>query len=218
MEIEFVEAHFKGKIELPEKFIKALPQKIGLFTTVQYINQIQNIKMQIEGKGKTVTLFKTRHSEHSGQLLGCSIQEFSGVDAFVYIGDGLFHPRALVIKNNLPVHIYNPLSEKTSLIDKKDVEKILKKQKGAYMKFLSAKNIGVLVSTKPGQNRYKDSKKLEKKYPDKEFFYLVFDTIEFSGLENFVFIDCFVNTACPRIGLDDTINLEKPVVNVDEIL
>ncbi|MBU0756909.1 MAG: 2-(3-amino-3-carboxypropyl)histidine synthase subunit [Nanoarchaeota archaeon] len=218
METMFVEARYEKKIILPFSFIKRLPEKIGLFTTVQFMDSLRSIKEQLEQNRISVTLFKTKHTRYPGQILGCNISGFPGVDAYVYIGDGMFHPKALVIENNLPVYSFNPLTKKQKIFTAKDVEKILKKEKGAYIKFLSSGNIGVLVTLKYGQNQYKRAKKLENKYPDKVFYYLVSDTIDFAGLANFNFIESFVNTACPRIGLDDSSVLEKPILNIDKLL
>jgi len=75
------------------------------------------------------------------------------------------------------------------------------------MKYLHAKTVGILVSTKPGQSGNKinipDVKMksvlelINRK--DKECYIFAFDTLDPSDLENFPFIECWVNTACPRI-------------------
>jgi len=83
---------------------------------------------------------------------------------------------------------------------------------------LNSKEVGVLVSTKPGQNQIKKAYELERKYPDKNFYFLLFDTIDFTELENFPFIECFVNTACPRIAYDEAEKIGKAVANVDDLL
>jgi len=94
----------------------------------------------------------------------------------------------------------------------------LKRQKAAYSKFLMSKKIGVLITTKPGQSYYKYSKQLKKKYTGKEFYFIAFDTINFESLEDFPFIECWVNTACPRIGWDDTKRASKPIVDLGNLL
>ena len=92
-----------------------------------------------------------------------------------------------------------------------------KKVKGAKLKFLTSKNIGVLISIKPGQNQMKKALKLKQKYKNKEFYFLIADTISFTQLENFPFIDCFINTACPRISFDDSQKIGKPIINIEDI-
>ena len=63
----------------------------------------------------------------------------------------------------------------------------------------------------------KKAQELEKTYPDKKFYLLLFVTLDFSQLENFNFIECFVNTACPRIAIDDASGWKKPIVNPNEL-
>jgi 2-(3-amino-3-carboxypropyl)histidine synthase len=218
MKTFFVEARYQGKIELPAEIIGLLPKKIALFTTVQFLDSIASIKKQLEAKGKKVLLLKTEHTKYPGQLLGCSIKKFNeGFNAFLYIGDGMFHPQALMLKNKKPVFIFNPFSKKHSKLDEKDVEMMKSKNEGAKLKFMNSKEIGVLISTKPGQNNIKKAYELEKRFPEKNFYFLLFDTIDFGELENFPFIECFVNTACPRISYDEAEKIRKAVININDL-
>ena len=74
------------------------------------------------------------------------------------------------------------------------------------------KNIGILITVKPGQQHFNPGLKLEDKYKDKRFYYFVDNDLNFSSLENFSFIEFWINTACPRIGFDDAVNLEKEFI------
>ncbi|MBW2990801.1 2-(3-amino-3-carboxypropyl)histidine synthase subunit [Candidatus Woesearchaeota archaeon] len=221
MKTIFIEARWKGKLEVPDKLIDELPDKIALFGSVQFLDCLEQAKKKIESRGKKVLLLKTEHTKYPGQLLGCNIKEFKkekqDFDAFLYIGDGCFHPKALVLKNHKPAFALNPLSKKYFKLEEKDVIDMKKKVKGALMKFMESKEIGVLISTKPGQIDMKKAYELEKKFPDKNFYFLIFDTIDFNELENFPFVECFVNTACPRISYDEAEKISKAVVDVDEL-
>ena len=59
-------------------------------------------------------------------------------------------------------------------------------------------------------NCIKETKsKLEKKYPDKKFYTFVAETIDYAQLDNFNFIEAWINTACPRIEEDiKVLNIE----------
>jgi len=218
MKTFFIEARYKGKVEVPDELVSLLPDKIALFTTVQFLDSVRSAKKKIEEKKKKVLLLRTEHTKHAGQLLGCNIKEFKeDFDAFLYIGDGLFHPKALMLKNNKPVFVLNPFSKEYFKLEEKDVKDMKKKQRGALLSFMSSKEIGVLISTKPGQHNLKKAYDLEKRFPEKNFYYLVFNTLNYSELENFPFIECFVNTACPRISYDEADKFRKPVINIDEI-
>ncbi|MEK6916454.1 MAG: diphthamide synthesis protein [Nanoarchaeota archaeon] len=218
MKLFFIETKYEGTIKLPKHVIEKLPKTIGLFFTIQFIDSLESVKKDIEKTGRTVKLMKGKHTKQLGQIYGCNLEKFEGVDAFLYIGDGLFHPKALVLGNNQPVHIWDPVNKKYSLVTKKLMEQEIKRQRAAYSSFLMKDNIGVLVSTKSGQSYFNQALKLKEKYADKEFYYIAFDTIEFDKLEDFPFIDVWVNTACPRIGWDDTKRTTKPMVDLGSVL
>jgi len=211
-----VETKYQGQIKLPSELVKKLPKKIVLATTAQYLNFLTDIKEQLHGK-ETI-LYNSKHGKHPGQILGCDDYKFGGaVEAFLYIGDGLFHPQALMLANEKPVFRYNPLAETWQELSKKDVERIKIKKRVALSRFYTAKKIGIIVTVKPGQRhvQIKDVAELKEKYPDKEFFEFVSDNIDLNDLENFNFIEMWVNTACPRLVED---NSEKGMINVRDVL
>ncbi len=225
MNIEHINASVKFKVELPVKKIKELMKKnnlkkIAVTTTTQYIPQLNNIIEQLKKENIEIVLFKGRHTTSPGQILGCDVPIIKNeeADSFLYIGDGYFHPNEILLHNEKKVIKYNPITKDLEIINPEEVERIKKKKKAYYLKFLEAKKIGVIVSLKPGQNFFKAALRLEEKYPEKKFYYLIFNTIEFNQLENFTFIECFVNTACPRIGVDDINEFPKPVVNLEDVL
>ena len=80
------------------------------------------------------------------------------------------------------------------------------RKKGKLLRFYSAKSYGILVSTKQGQYKLKKALELQKKL--KNSFIFIFNTLNLNELENFPDIDCWINTACPRIEGKSIINLE----------
>ena len=152
------------------------------------------------------TLFNSNHNSKSITK--------TNTDAFLYIGDGLFHPIALKINNKKPVFAFNPFIKKLKEITEDETKKMQQQQKAGLTKFHVSKEIGLLITTKSGQYNLNAAKQLEKKYPDKKYYYFIFDTLDFTQLENFPFIDCYVNTACPRISYDDWQKSEKKIVDV----
>ena len=105
MKTIFLEARHKKTFTLPTSIISKLKKykSLAVFTTVQFLDSIPKIKAQLEKAKIKVQLIKTKHCQYKAQLLGCSILESkikASVGAFLYIGDGLFHPIALKINNN----------------------------------------------------------------------------------------------------------------------
>lgn len=218
MKLAFIEVKYKREITIPKDFIAKLPKKVILFTNIQYLPQYDHLKAQLEKTGIDVTSVRPKHAWNEGQILGCSVEDWSDkeIDGFVYIGDGFFHPKAILFENKQPVYMYDPQSLKQYTLSQNDIEAILKRRKGALVTFHSVTNVGVLITTKYGQNRLKEVFKLPKKYPDKKFFYLMADVIDFAGLEDFPFIEVYVNTACPRV-MDDHKKIPRPVLNLQDI-
>ncbi len=222
MKVVFIEGKYRKIISLPEDLIEKLPKRVALFNSVQFMNSQENIIKQLEESGRKAVLPITPHSKYRGQLLGCGIKKlgkFDGeFDAFLYVGDGVFHPQALVVENDKPVFCYDPFGDGYwNMLDRKTVDEKLRRKKGALSKFFASENIGVLVSTKPGQNYLNYALKLKDRYPGKKFYFILNNSVDFSQLEYFPFVECWVNTACPRIGIDDVYKFEKPVVNLDDV-
>ena len=219
MKIMMVEGRYKGKINLSNLDASALPKNIGLATTVQFLDYVAEVKQYLESNGKNIFVDKIRQ-KYKGQLLGCdtgSAEKIKdSVDAFVYIGTGVFHPLGIALNVDRNVFCYDPISAVLSKIDRTQVEKYNKKRKSAYMKFLEAAEIGILVSLKPGQNNFRKAVELKKQLKGKNCYIFAFDTLDFSQIENFPFIQCWVNTACNRI-LDDYDKFPKPLVDLSDI-
>jgi len=208
MKLLHLNAMYKGDIELSEEQIKQLPKNIGLVASVQYLNGLQSIKKQLQG------------AVLGGQVLGCRVEEAEriaeNVDAFLYVGTGKFHPIAVHLGTKKEVYCYNPMDKTLILLHKKDVQNFEKQRKVSLSKYLMADIVGILVSAKNGQFYYDKAEELIKiekeKNPDKELHIFACNTIDLDQFQNFPFIQCWVNTACPRI-VDEKPNL----VNVDAI-
>ena len=214
-----VEGRYKGSINLSNLDTKILPKRIGLATTVQFLDYVDEIKSLLEAKGIEIYVDKKRQ-KYEGQLLGCDSgaaeKVNDKVDAFLYVGTGVFHPLAIALNIEKEVYCYDPLNAIMSKIDRQQVEKYNRKRKAAYVKFLHSKEIGMLVSLKPGQNNFKKAMELKNQFRDKNFYIFVFDTLDFSQIENFPFVECWVNTACNRI-LDDYEKFPKPLADLSDI-
>ncbi|MCK4670510.1 MAG: diphthamide synthesis protein [Nanoarchaeota archaeon] len=204
MEVMFVPA--KAEFDLDDlKLDRIKHKKLGLITTVQFVDELPKIKNHLTEKGFEAVI--------GGEILGCRIDKAKEikdkVDAFLFIGSGHFHPIAM---QGLGKPIYLPSGE---------IMKDKKKSKAMWIKFLSAKQIGIMISLKPGQ-RIKQAEKikqgLEKKYPDKKFYLFLFDTLDIKQMTNFPFIEAWVNTACPRISDDvKVLNYEDLVLFADHL-
>jgi 2-(3-amino-3-carboxypropyl)histidine synthase len=225
----FLDAPYSGDVELCQETIKKLNgKKVALFASVQFVSKLDTVKKQLEEAGIRYITSQADRTHVVTQLLGCdnyhnSLHLEEDFDSFLYIGDGRFHPLALVLGQKELVEkkevvCNDPIGKKMYILSSEDIERLVKKYKGALMKYLSSDTVGVIVTVKPGQEQLKAGLMLEEKYPDKAFYYFIDDNISFGQLENFPFIDVWVNTACPRIGFDDQEKFNCGVLNLNDAL
>jgi len=189
--------------EIDFSFIKE--KRIGIISSVQYLDSLQDIAEILEKGGKQVIV--------GGQILGCWTANADKikdqVDAFLFVGTGQFHPLALHDKK---AYFMDLEKKKITLVDTSLHEK---KKYGIILKARDAKTFAILISSKQGQfdlEKAKDVKKvLERKH--KKAYLLIMDDITDEKLLG-IRADAFINTACPRIS-DNTFS--KPIINAVDI-
>jgi len=189
MKTYFIPAKYKKDLTNLFKNVK-LKGKIGLVSTVQYLDQLEKASKII------------KNSVLVGQVLGCKINIDKDVDCILFVGSAYFHPIEIAVKSNKPTYILNPLTNKLSKVSDKEINDYKKRIKGKQLRFLSSKNKATLVCVKPGQNNLKQALKL--KYP-----IFLFNNLDENEFENFPDVDIFINTACSRIDNKKVINLEN---------
>ncbi len=233
MKVMYIDAKFEGDLKLGEKLIKYLKknkiESLGIFASTQF-SEISEIKKQLKKLGIKILTTKASRTNDKIQILGCDCYKenfekdlFSEADAILYLGDGLFHPKALLLaqrnlSNPKPVILWDPIAKKMKIVGKKDIASQIGKMKQNLKAFILAKEIGILVTQKPGQQYLARANNLKKelKIKGKNAYIFLTDSVNFEDFENFNFIKCWVNTACPRIGTDDIVHTDKPIVNLVE--
>jgi 2-(3-amino-3-carboxypropyl)histidine synthase len=226
MKVAFIEAKaYKSVTDGLEKSLNALKgyKKVGLLTTTQFVHQLSDVKELLKTKGIAPVVGKPSGSAVlEGQVLGCDVSSAlaveNDVDAFLYIGTGNFHPFGLLANTEKPFFVYDPFTGKIVQLSEEEKLKLWKRKVQRLANFKDARTVGILVSTKPGQNLFQSSvekvkEKLEKE--GKKVYLFIADLISDSELRNFSHIEGWVNTACPRLMDDD---FEKPIINAADIL
>ena len=201
MKVLYIESKLKNSkdLELSQEEIAKLPKKLFLAYSIQYKDAALKIKQQLEKNKIKISNFQ--------QVLGCSKINTKG--PVLLIGQGRFHAKNLYLQSSA---IYILENNFISKIPDAEIQSIKNKRKTALIKFLSAENIGILVTTKPGQENLKAGIKmkeqLEKK--GKQAFIFISNNIDINQFENFP-IDSWVNTACIGLAYDnpDIINLTE---------
>lgn len=202
MKTLFIPAKRKSKINKSKIFeiSKKLPKNIAITYSIQYQTQAKEIKQLLQSSHKIT---------HFTQVLGCSKIKFpKNTNAVLLISSGRFHAISLAFETRLPTYILDNYNLRK--ISKKDIEVLEKRQKASYVKFLNADKIGILISTKPGQQNLKKALDFKKKIKNKKSYLFVNNNIDVNEFENFG-LSSWVNTACPRLDINDNsiINISK---------
>lgn len=192
-------------------------KRIGLLTTVQHVHKLEEVRKILEENGFETIIGKgDGRIVHPGQVLGCNFSAAYDItcEEYLYIGGGKFHPLGIALSTGKPVLCANPF---TSSIEYIDLKKIMKQRYAAIAKTMEGKKFCILVSTKPGQERMqlaRDIRDIARKN-GKEAYIVTMDLITPDQLLQFQ-ADAYVNTACPRIAIDEAGRFPAPMLTPPE--
>jgi len=222
----YVEA--RAVVNVEEVVRKALPlmvkwHKIGLATTVQHVQTLDETREWLLRSGKIVAVGDSGRMSYPGQVIGCDYSNAKSiadeVEAFLFIGGGKFHALGVALSTSKPTVAADPFDNHVIRVDE-EAAKIVKQRWASIEEARDAKTFGVIVGLKVGQRRLEQALSvrdcLEKK--EKSVVLLVAREITPESLMEFPSIDAYVNTACPRISIDDAPRFKKPLLTVNEAL
>ncbi|HIA89527.1 MAG TPA: diphthamide biosynthesis enzyme Dph2, partial [Candidatus Poseidoniales archaeon] len=213
--------------EAQERFLDAVGRlapladtKLGLVGSIQHLHMLEQFKTRLETAGFRVTIpIGGDRLTLPGQVLGCN---YSGDDPtvghYLFLGSGDFHPIGLVLHTGKPLAMLDPYTGDASEMSRSRIERILRQRFGMIMSVQDSKSFGILIGEKPGQMRRSLAlrmKRMLEKHGKKG--YLL--ALEHIGPEliDFYPVDAFVNTACPRIAIDDAVKYAKPLITPFEL-
>jgi len=222
----YIEA--RTKINVKGAVKKAIPllkhwSNIGLVTTVQHVHTINEAEELLLKAGKTVAIGDAGQAKYTGQVTGCDYSNAKSiskeVDAFLFVGGGRFHAIGVAFATAKPTIIADPY-EKRAYPIQDEVQRILKQRWASISEAKKAGRFGVLIGLKSGQKRVEEAmeakEKLEKS--GKKATLLALREVTPEALMQFSHIEAFVNTACPRVSLDDASRFPKPILIFKEML
>ncbi len=217
----------KSRHEIIPVVEKALPllhgTQIGLATVVQHLHTLPETTRFLESKG-----FKVQHpgrgpwAHETGQVLGCDYFGLKRIepeiDSFLVIGS-YFHGLGASLSVQKPTILADPYDGTVRLLDQ-DRAKIIRQRYAMVEKARHANNFGIIVSTKPGQSNPTIALNIQHQLEEngKKAVILYADEVVPDKLLDFTDIEAFVDTACPRLALDDPERFSKPIVTRDEIM
>ncbi len=213
-------------LKLDEAVEKALPllagfNRIGLATTVQHARMLDSVKKSLTRGGKTVIVGNTGRLPYAGQVIGCDYSNVkvitSEVDAYLFVGGGKFHALGVALATGKSTIVADPYDQTAFSVDR-EAHKIIRQRWASIQSAMKADVFGVLISLKLGQMHLDlalDIKNAAEKIGRKAYLFALREILP-ETLIAFPTVDVYLNTACPRISLDDTSKFLKPVLTASE--
>lgn len=190
--------------------------RIGVGATIQWQDSLSLVKRKLKEYGvEALTGSPIPPLRYEGQVLGCSYKPLlklsKEVGCYLIIGSR-FHGLGLALQTEKTVYSLDPELQRLEGLST-EVEGLLRSRYGYIERFREAKNIGILVSVKPGQYRMRVAEKLKNilKGGGKRAEILIMDDIEVNSLKDSGF-EGFINTACPRLSIEDQQALDEPLL------
>jgi|TARA_B100001250_G_scaffold137822_4_gene117923 2-(3-amino-3-carboxypropyl)histidine synthase len=194
--------------------------RLGLVGSIQHLHLLPKYKEMLEKSGFEVTIpTGGDRLTFPGQVLGCN---YSGDDStighYLFLGSGDFHPIGMVLHTGKPLALLDPYTGDASEMSFSRIERILRQRFGLIMEIGKAETFGILIGEKPGQMRRNLAIRMKRILENhgKKGYLLALDHVS-PDLIDFYPVDAFVNTACPRIAIDDSVRYEKPLVTPYEL-
>jgi 2-(3-amino-3-carboxypropyl)histidine synthase len=188
-------------------------ENIGLVTTVQHVHLIPAMEGFLLAKGISCSVAEgDRRTPNRGQVLGCSFAaaKEGGVDEILFVGTGLFHPVGIALATRKRVIALDPFTGSTQEVSG---EALMRRRFAVMEKARGAKSVGIIVSTKSGQQRMDLARRLASLSPTTVI--VTMREVDPDELLNLGFA-CYVNTACPRLAYDDQVRFPVPVLSPQE--
>ncbi len=202
-------------LEKAWKLIKGC-KRVGVGAIVQWLDSLAQVRMKLKEHGvEMLTGAPLPPLRYEGQVLGCSynplLNLYKMVDCYLIIGSK-FHGLGLALQTDKPVFSLDPELQQVSSLDS-EVERVLRSRYGYIEEFRRGGRVGILVSVKPGQYRMSVALKLKRILGDhgKRAEILIMDDVEAELLRSSGF-DGFVNTACPRLSIEDQQSVGMPLL------
>ncbi len=222
----YVEAY--ANIQIETAVTQALPllaayRNIGLATSIQHIKTIDIAKQILTEAGKVVFIGNMGQMDYAGQVIGCNYSNATAinrqVDAFLFVGGGMFHAIGIALGTSKPTIVADPYDNRAYSITN-EAQRIIKQRYAGIQEAQNAKSVGILVGLKPGQKHFDQALKVKKfaEMTGRAAYLLAGREITPETLMEFPSIDVYVNTACPRISLDAPGKFQKPILTVNEFM
>ncbi|MEN2974833.1 MAG: diphthamide biosynthesis enzyme Dph2 [Candidatus Caldarchaeales archaeon] len=211
-------------IRLVDKIAETIGEekRVGIGITVQWLDFIDLFAEKLKER-EIVPMIGDRgpRTPYRGLVVGCDYSclwsIIDKIDCSLIVGS-VFHGLGAAVTTPKPVYVVDPELGRLRRMDS-EAESLLTCRYAWIEVFKNARRIGVLISTKIGQKRIGTALRLKKVLEDrgKEVDLLTVDELREEHLDNLPY-DGYVNTACPRLSIEDQKKFRVPLLLPSEVL
>jgi 2-(3-amino-3-carboxypropyl)histidine synthase len=216
-DINFEEVATRCAKELKKKGFKS----ISIVTNSQHLCALVDVKQIFESYGYKVVIGKGKGQLNDSQVFGCEFYPATSIkdeiDAFVFLGQSIFHSAGIAIATEKPTFMLDPyfgeysdVSEFASSLKKKAILSVYNS--------IDSNSIGIIVGLKEGQFARVKALEFKREFENlgKSVQLIAMSEITEDRIKIFSGIDIFIQLACPRISIDNHFN--KPVLSTPQAL
>ena len=208
--------------EVLEEAVKTLKphKKIGISTSSQHIHKLDQIVDYFNNNGIEANVGTGKGQLKDGQVFGCefypAFELKDKVNAFAFLGQSRFHAIGVGLSTGKPTYMidtyFNEVKEINTIANE-----LQKKATLAIYRARDADNFGLIIGLKEGQIMLKRSLKIKNEFEKfgKKVHLLAQREITSDKLVILKDIYAFIQTACPRVSIDDH-SFAKPILSMPQ--
>ncbi len=199
-------------------------ETVGLVASIQYLKLLHDLWETLKERGGRVVMGRPNPGTlRLGQILGCDVsaaENIAGeVDGFIVVGGGGFHGLGVALSTGKRTWVADPYRE--GLLDTSSlVRRKLALIAARIDEASRAESFGVIVGLKDGQTRMGEAENLveELRMVGKDVLEIALREVSPERLRCYGWIECFVQTLCPRISVDDLEAYGVPLLSHEQCL
>lgn len=195
---------------------------VGLGTIVQWMDHLEAFAEGLKERGITALIgSRGPRTLYRGMVVGCDYtciwSIVDKIDCSLIIGSP-FHGLGAALTTPKPVYVLDPELGKIKNMER-DAESLLKCRYAWIEVFKSSRRVGVLIGVKIGQRKIATAQRIKNilEKEGKEVDLLAVDDLMEGQLDNLPY-DGYVNTACPRLSIEDQTRFRVPLLLPSEAL
>jgi 2-(3-amino-3-carboxypropyl)histidine synthase len=213
---------FRPVLDLALEQFKGKFSRVGVVTISNHKSQLDAAVSYLNDRGLPAVKGDGEGMLFDGQVFGCNYYSAHNitkdVDAFFFLGQSRFHAIGVRLSTRKPTFMLDPFF---NLVEDMDKEADLVERKAilSVLKAREAERIGIIVSMKEGQLFRKQAEEIRDRLTrlGKKTYLFHLREVNAQRVAAIRGIDAFVETACPRVAVDNE-DFDRPMLSYEQAL